>query len=176
MLRRWLAHRKSTTASGRLEAIWIADQAGAPMCERAAVDVTEAGLTGDRYATGHGHWHTVEACPVTLICSAEMERATRRARRLRQPATPVPGDHRRNLVVSGLRRSPRAGILRIGAVRFAITRPRPPCGWLNQVVGYNLAGALRQDSGICLRPLGPGTIRRGDTVHWEAVQGHSRGD
>ncbi|WP_018866685.1 MULTISPECIES: MOSC domain-containing protein [unclassified Thioalkalivibrio] len=176
MLRRWLARRKAATVSGRLEAIWIADRAGTPMHDCAAVEVTEAGLTSDRYATGQGHWHTVESCPVTLICSAELDRATRRARRLRQPATPTPGDHRRNLVVSGLRRSPRAGTLRIGVVRFAITRPRPPCGWLNQVVGYNLAGALRQDSGICLRPLEPGTIRRGDPVHWEAAPGPARHD
>lgn len=164
MLRHWLASLGTKTKTGRLEAIWIADEAGAPMSECRAVDVSEQGLVGDRYATGQGHWHTVESCPVTLICQAELERATRRARRLRQPAIPAPGDHRRNLVVSGLSRSPRSGILRIGSVRFSITRPRPPCGWLNQVVGYNLAGALRQDSGICLRPLEPGVIRCGDTV------------
>lgn len=168
MLPRWLARLRPATVTGQLEAIWIADQAGTPMREFDAVDVSEQGLAGDRYATGQGHRHTVESCPVTLICSAELERATRRARRLRQPATPAPGNHRRNLVVSGLSRSPRAGILRIGSVRFAITRPRPPCGWLNQVVSYNLAGALRQDSGICLRPLEPGAIQCGDTVRWEA--------
>ncbi|WP_018873605.1 MOSC domain-containing protein [Thioalkalivibrio sp. ALJ16] len=167
MLRRWLQTLRRGNTSGRLEAIWSASHAGAPMCAHASMNVTAQGLSGDRYATGRGHWHTVESCPVTLITAGELERAARRGRRLRAPATPAPGDHRRNLVVSGLGRSPRTGTLRIGSVRFAITRPRPPCGWLNQVVGYNLAGALRQDSGICLQPLDSGVLHCGDRVHWE---------
>ncbi|WP_019625860.1 MOSC domain-containing protein [Thioalkalivibrio sp. ALJT] len=167
MLRRWLRSLRPGRARGQLETIWLADRAGAPMYAQATAAVTAQGLSGDRYATGQGHWHTVESCPVTLITVTELERATRRARRLREPATPAPGEHRRNLVVSGLRHSPRTGTLRIGAVRFAITRPRPPCGWLNQVVGYNFARALRQDSGICLQPLETGVIQCGDRVHWE---------
>ncbi|WP_019022219.1 MOSC domain-containing protein [Thioalkalivibrio sp. ALE23] len=157
------------TATGTLEAIWIAEHAGAPMtaCER--IEVDPAGLQGDRYRHGRGHWHTVEACRVTLIGTEELERAGRRARRLRQPAEPAPGEHRRNLVVSGLGRSPREGELRIGETRFVIERPRPPCGWLNQVVGYNLAAALRHDSGICLRPLEASTLWVGDPVEWRAV-------
>ncbi|WP_018945819.1 MULTISPECIES: MOSC domain-containing protein [unclassified Thioalkalivibrio] len=158
------------TATGTLDAIWIAEQAGAPMapCERIELDL--AGLQGDRYHEGRGHWHPVEACRVTLIGAEELERARRRARRLRHPANLVPGEHRRNLVVSGLGRNPREGELRIGDTRFVVERPRPPCGWLNQVVGYNLAAALRHDSGICLRPLETGTLHVGDPVHWHTAR------
>lgn len=152
---------------GELAEIWIAEQAAAPMTPCNCVEVGSEGLEGDRYSTGRGHWHPVEACRVTLICAEELDRARHRALRLREPARIAPGEHRRNLVVSGLGRSPHEGLLRIGEIRFAIVRPRPPCGWLNQVVGYNLAGALRQDSGVCLRALDAGTIRIGDPVDWK---------
>lgn len=154
-------------ARGELAEIWIAEQAAAPMTSRSCVEVGSEGLEGDRYSTGRGHWHPVEACRVTLICAEELDRSRRRASRLREPARIAPGEHRRNLVVSGLGRSPHQGQLRIGDVRFVIVKPRPPCGWLNQVVGYNLAAALRQDSGVCLRALDTGTIRTGDPVDWQ---------
>lgn len=153
---------------GRLEEIWTAPAAGRPMQPRDAVQLTAGGgLEGDRYATGQGHWHAVEACDVTLITADELRRATRRAVRSRERDLIAPGEHRRNLVVSGLRHSPREGLLHIGDTTLEVERPRPPCGWLNQVTGYNLAGALRRDSGICLKVRRGGTIRPGDPVLWE---------
>nr|WP_038052743.1 MOSC domain-containing protein [Thioalkalivibrio sp. ALJ1] len=167
VLGRWLEWLRPTPTQGTLETIWVAATAGAPMSNRHQTHVDDAGLEGDRYALGRGHWHPVESCPVTLICRAELDRAARRARRLREPAASTPGEHRRNLVITGLRRSPHEGVLVIGQVRFAILRPRPPCGWLNQVVGYNLARALGRDSGICLRTLESGILQVGDPVRWE---------
>lgn len=147
----------------RLRAIHVCTAAGEPM---ARVDRIEAlagsGLQGDRYATHRGHWHAVESCPVTLITEPELERASHRRGR------PVaPGEHRRNLVVSGWYRMPRqTGFLRIGDAVLKVGRPRPPCGYLNQLTGDNLARALGLDSGICLDVVRSGTLQVGDRVTW----------
>jgi MOSC domain-containing protein YiiM len=147
----------------RLEAIYVTASAGQPMESREAIEASAgSGLRGDRYATHRGHWHAVESCPVTLISTAELERAARR-----RGHVIAPGEHRRNLVVSGWHHLPRhGGYLRIAEVVLRVDRPRPPCGYLNQVVGYNLARALGHDSGICVDVIRGGRLRVGDVVHW----------
>ena len=45
------------SAAGRVEAIHVAPEAGAPMVPLArARAIAASGLEGDRYATGRGHW------------------------------------------------------------------------------------------------------------------------
>lgn len=118
------------------------------------------GLAGDRYCLGTGHWHPVESCEVTLISEDDLRRARRR---LDVPLDQ--GRHRRNLVVSGIRTRDLEGhCFRIGTARFAYRKPRPPCGYLNQVTGANLAKALGRNSGICLEILESGLIRVGDPL------------
>lgn len=147
--------------SARLQAIYTCSKAGEPMQAQPFVEVIAgSGLAGDRYSLGTGHWHPVESCAVTLISEDDLERARRRLDvHLDQ------GRHRRNLVVAGVRARDLEGRrVRIGSAVFAWEKPRPPCGYLNQITGENLAKALGRDSGVCLRVIEGGLIRVGDPL------------
>lgn len=164
-----LLGRLRGTAPGRpphLAAIYVSAGAGDAM---RSLDTAEAlagqGLRGDRYCSGTGHWHRVESCELTLISQHDLERASRRlAVGLDQ------GQHRRNLVVAGLRtRDLAQRRFRIGSARFEYWKPRPPCGYLNQVTGENTARALGPHSGVCLRILESGRIQVGDSLEFEGT-------
>lgn len=145
---------------GRLEAIFLAEAAGAPVRAVSRIEAVAGGLAGDRYAVGRGHWRATDACQVTLIRAEDLDRIRRRT------ALPVlAGEHRRNLVVRGLRpRDLAAGHLRIGGAVFAVQGPRPPCGYLETLTLPGMARALRGRSGICLRVEEPGQLAVGDEV------------
>ena len=98
LLRRVPLEPKKT---GRLTAIFMADHAGAPMrpCDQ-VLAVAGAGLAEDRYAMGRGFWRLTDGCEVTVIYAEELARAERR-----QGLSLAAGQHRRNLVVSGLART-----------------------------------------------------------------------
>jgi MOSC domain-containing protein YiiM len=129
----------------------------------AADAVTGEGLVGDRYYRGSGHWHPVESCQVTLLSADDLERAHRRL-----PVALNHGEHRRNLVISGMRTKALEGRrFRIGTVRFEYWKPRPPCGYINQVTGENMARALGRNSGVCLLVLEGGRLEVGDAVMLE---------
>ncbi|WP_399354628.1 MOSC domain-containing protein [Thiohalorhabdus denitrificans] len=141
----------------------MAPQAGAPMHRVDKVEVGGSGLAGDRYATGQGYWRATDACPVTLIRAEDLERIQRRT-----GLSLGLGEHRRNLVVRGLRgRDLEAGRLRIGTALFALQGARPPCGHLEQLTEPGMARALRGHSGVCLGVLQPGEIGPGDVVKVE---------
>lgn len=148
----------------RLTAIFVSPSAGAPMQSLSAADaVPGEGLVGDRYYAGSGHWHPVESCQVTLLSADDLERARRRL-----PVALNHGEHRRNLVISGLRTKALEGRrFRIGTVRFEYWKPRPPCGYINQVTGENMARALGRNSGVCLLVLEGGRLEVGDAVMLE---------
>ncbi len=162
-----LERLRGPTQTPRLQAIYVCASAGEPMQHRESIEVIAGrGLAGDRYCLGTGHWHPVESCGVTLISEDDLLRARRRLDvRLDH------GRHRRNLVVTGLRTADLQGRrFRIGPVLFAWQRPRPPCGYLNQITGENLARALRANSGICLDTLEGGVIRVGDALVFESTE------
>ncbi len=145
----------------RLAAIFISPAAGEPMEAPASVQaIAGKGLAGDRYSLATGHWHPVESCEVTLISEHDLRLAQRRL-----PVAVDRGQHRRNLVVSGIRTRDLEGRrFRIGGAGFEYLKPRPPCGYINQVTGENMARALGRNSGVCLRVLTGGLIRVGDPV------------
>lgn len=118
------------------------------------------GLEEDRYALGTGHWHMVESCQVTIITEHELSKVERR---LREPMTD--GIHRRNLVLEGIKPSQlRGGDLRIGDAVFRYQRPRPPCGYIDQLTGLRLAKAMGRDAGACFQVIQGGVIQAGDAV------------
>jgi uncharacterized protein YcbX len=146
---------------GRVTAIFVADAAGAPMraCEL-TLAVVDQGLAEDRYALGRGFWRLTDGCQVTLILAEDLQRAERR-HRLPLDA----GQHRRNLVVSGLVGVELRGrSLRIGEALLTWHRVRPPCGYLDRVAGTGMAKALGRYGGHCLRVREGGLIRVGDPV------------
>jgi len=127
-------------------------------CVRA--EAVPGGLAGDRYASGRGHWRATDACEVTLIRAEDLDRIRRRTELALEG-----GEHRRNLVVRGLRsRDLTAGRLRIGAALFAIRGPRPPCGYLERLTEPGMVRALRGCGGVCLEVLESGEVAVGDPV------------
>lgn len=154
--------RRDRIPIGKLTAIFVADQAGAPMrsCDQ-TVALVDAGLADDRYAMGRGFWRLTDGCQVTLIHAEDLARAQRR-QRLSLDA----GQHRRNLVVSGLARTDlRNQRIRIGEAVFEWHRVRPPCGYLDQISGPGTAKALGRHAGHCLRVRQAGLIKVGDSVY-----------
>jgi len=157
--------RRTRTRAATLTAIFIAPAAGEPM---RGVDAAEAqagaGLRGDRYGESAGFWKATDACQVTLITTDDLKRAKRG-----QPADVAQrldhGHHRRNLVVDGVTAKHLEGKrFRIGTAVFVYDKPRPPCGYLDQIEGAGLCRALGRDSGICIRVVGSGRVRIGDRL------------
>lgn len=158
----WLNRLKRTPRKGRLEAIFIAPRAGEPMRSvESAQTLLGQGVEGDRYALKKGYWKVTEACEVTLIS----ERGLQRARRRQAPDSLELGSHRRNLVISGLSCGDLQGqTFQIGEAVLRYHKPRPPCGYLDQIESKGLAKALGSDSGVCLKVIRSGMIRVGDSV------------
>lgn len=144
-----------------LQAIYICENAGENM---QAVDcvyaVKDKGLQGDRYFNGTGYWDPVEGCPATLITEHDLKLA-RRGNQLKLDQ----GQHRRNLVISGIKTAAlKDRQFQIGEAIFEYQKPRPPCGYLNQIEGKGMAKALSYNSGICIKVICSGTIRVGDQL------------
>jgi MOSC domain-containing protein YiiM len=148
-----------------LEAIYITAGAGQPMQTVNSIDaITDTGLAGDRYARDRGFWKSIEACQVTLISEDDLLHAGKRLpdelfNRLRH------GGHRRNLLIRGMKtRQLQGKTFRIGTAIFEYHKPRPPCGYLEQVTGKGIARALGNKSGICLRIKTGGKLTVGDSL------------
>ncbi len=157
----WLRLWRPRRCRGELVGIFITPAAGAaPEAVAEARALAGAGLAGDRYAAGAGHWRFPDACQVTLVTAEDLERAERKG------AIPFAnGEHRRNLVVRGIPlEALRDRGVRIGEVVFEFHRLRPPCAYLERVYRPGAARALGRGAGICLKAVGDGTIRVGDAV------------
>lgn len=157
----WLSQWRPDELEGTLTDIYFATSAGEPMRRVAeARAIPGAGLEGDRYASGSGHWRRTDACEVTLVDAADLQRAERRSG--------IPfgaGEHRRNLVVRGIPLDAyRDRRVRIGEVLLAFHRLRPPCGYLDRLLARGAGKALGRGAGICLRVIEGGLLRVGDTV------------
>lgn len=144
-----------------MTAIFVAEAAGAPMHAREQTRArVDQGLADDRYALGRGFWRLTDGCQVTLILAEDLQRAERR-----HGLALDAGQHRRNLVISGLAGVDlRARQLRIGEALLTWHRVRPPCGYLDRVSGKGMAKALGRFGGHCLRVREGGLIQVGDEV------------
>lgn len=155
----WLREWRKRQLQGTLLDIFIADSAGAPMQRVERVEaIAGKGLAGDRYATDSGHWKRVDGCQVTLITHEDLQRAKRRSR-----IAFADGEHRRNLVVRGIPLDAfRRRQVRIGEVVLEFHRLRPPCGYLDRLVGKGAGKALGGGAGIGLRVIQGGVLQIGD--------------
>ena len=149
------------TQSAKLTAIFICENGGQPMQLVETVNaIKESGLQGDRYNSDTGYWHRVEACEVTLISEHDLKLAEKGS-----DLTFKNGEHRRNLVISGLKTKQLEGkTFRIGEVLFRYDKKRPPCGYLNKIEGKGRALALSYNSGVCIKVLQGGAFSIGDIV------------
>ena len=157
----WPFSRLKNHMNASLSAIFIADNAGMPMYAiQQAEAIANRGLQGDRYFNKTGYWDPVEGCQVTLISEHDL-RLAKRGTHLEFGN----GQHRRNLVVKGIKTKALEGRkFQIGDAIFSYEKPRPPCGYLNKIEGRGMAKALSYNSGICIRVIRGGKFNVGDTI------------
>jgi len=165
MIFKWPSFNPEKRKTPVLKAIFVATAAGAPMRSvDSAEAISQRGLQGDRYSEDKGHWQSIEGCQVTLISTHDLSQAKK--------ATPPDfqknldhGNHRRNLVIDGLKTKKLEGKkFRIGAAVFSYEKIRPPCGYLDQVSGTGMCRALSHHSGVCIRVIRGGKIAVGDAL------------
>lgn len=150
--------------SGRLLAIYVAPDAGAPVEALEHADALAGrGLAGDRYAAGAGSFSRWpgRGRAITLISAGDLADA--------EAAFGVAmahGEHRRNLVVVGLDlRTLLGGTFRIGTATFRGERVCAPCKYLVRVTGQAAAfDALVGRGGIRADVIEGGRIAVGDAV------------
>ncbi len=155
----------SWTKPAQLAAIYSCSKGGEEMqsCQT-AVAILGRGLEGDRYANGVGYWHLVESCQVTLISEHDLCYARNRAN-TKVSALLSTGQHRRNLVITGLNTKRLKGHeFTLGEAVLRYEKPRPPCGYIDGVAARGMAKALGRRSGVCITVVKGGVITVGDTL------------
>ena len=148
-------------AAGRVEAIWIAEVAGAPMRSLDRVEaVAGVGLAGDRYATGGGHWSPIRRSgDVLTIVEGEVVDAVVARHGIGR------GDTRRNIVTRGVRLDDLIGCqIRVGAVRCRVLRRCEPCSYLDGLLGASVLADLVHRGGVRVEILVGGRITVGDAI------------
>jgi MOSC domain-containing protein YiiM len=147
----------------RVTDVFVAPVGSAPMASVDRVEaVAGAGLRGDRYATGEGHYSPFDVCQVTLVARealAAIERTT--------GIDLHDGQHRRNVVVAGIDVHDLLDHrFRIGEATFVGTRPRPPCAHVEELADQSgVARALGDGrGGVCADVVDGGAIAVGDDV------------
>lgn len=164
MMNHWFGLKRKQ-ACPTLKAIYIATAAGEPMQPVADIEALQGcGLQGDRYYSDAGHWQSIEGCQVTLITEHDLRSAQRKT----SPQIEAElnnGGHRRNLVIDGIKTKQLEGkSFRIGSAVFRYDKPRPPCGYIDQVAGKGMGKALSHYSGICIRVVSSGRLVVGDVL------------
>lgn len=134
------------------------------MCSLSTANIVlNKGLEGDRYATNQGYWHKVESCEVTIITDDELSAIKRRAKGFQLE----PGMHRRNLVLTDIsQKQLRGKTIQLGTAVLCYQKPRPPCGYINQLTRVNLAKAMAYDSGACFKVVQSGSFSVGDRLRF----------
>jgi len=148
---------------GRLVAIFVAVEAGAPMTAVDTATVLQgAGLEGDRYASGAGHYSARPGSGrhVTLV---EHEAVAAAAHDY--GVAIAPGTTRRNLVTDGVALNhlvDREFI--VGRVVLRGTRLCEPCAYLEDLTAPGVRQALVHRGGLRAEVVRGGTIRVGDPI------------
>lgn len=147
----------------KIEAIFVTTGAGQSM---SAVVEAEAlpgvGLSGDRYHRGTGTYSTKPGPDrnVTFIAAEALEELAGAGFALK------PGEHRRNLVTSGVDLNSLVGCeFRVGSVRLRGVRLCDPCAYLEELTGRpGLLKAMVDRGGLRAEILTGGTLRVGEPV------------
>ena len=149
--------------TGRVQEIWTAPSAAAPMVRRPSVAALPGvGLAGDRYALGGGTWARYPELEkqVTLIDADEVAAAGREV-----GVDLAPGDTRRNVVTGGIDLPALVDrYFIVGDVLLFGSKRCPPCRHLEQLTGHRLVKALATRGGINAAVFAGGAISEGDAV------------
>jgi MOSC domain-containing protein YiiM len=161
---------RTEIGAGRVEGIFIAPAAGAPMIarERARV-IAGRGLEGDRYFDGRGYYSRVPPLTgrrLTLIEAEALEALARDT-----GITLAPDECRRNLVTRGIRLGGLIGRrFRVGAIECYGERLCPPCGYIEELTNKpGLNRGLTDRGGIRAEILLDGEIARGDLIDLSGI-------
>ncbi len=124
--------------------------------------VTAAGLDGDRYARGYGHFSASgrggEA--LTLIEAESLDLLARD-----HGIELARGAHRRNIVTRGIDLNSLVGReIGIGGIRCSVQRVAEPCSWLQRTTPPGTLRGLVHRGGIRVDVIVPGVVRIGDRV------------
>ena len=164
------APARTAVGVGRVEGIFIAPAAGAPMValDRASV-VAGRGLEGDRYFDGRGYYSKVPPLTgrrLTLIEAESLEALERET-----GISLAPHECRRNLVTRGIRLDALIGRrFRVGAIECYGERLCPPCGYIEELTKKpGLNRGLTDRGGIRAEILLDGEIAIGDVVELSAT-------
>jgi MOSC domain-containing protein YiiM len=144
-------------------AIYVAGEAGVPMTSvEQAVAVPGAGLDGDRYAAGRGHYsgRPGSGRQVTLI-----EREAVEAAAADYGVAITPAASRRNLLTEGVALNHLVGReFTVGAVLLRGTRLCEPCAHLEALSAPGVQRALAHRGGLRAEVVAGGTVRVGDAI------------
>lgn len=159
---------RAPVPTGRLVAIYVSPEAGAPMEARDAVDATAGGgLTGDRYGRARGTYSGQRRPDhergVTLIAVEAVAAAAAEAR------IPLdPSETRRNLVVAGIDPTDlnaRVGReVRVGRVVLRVVDLADPCTHLERLTRPGVRAALVDRGGLRCEVVVGGRLAVGDEV------------
>ncbi len=149
--------------SGRVEAIFVAPDAAAPMCGlQEAHAIAGRGLAGDRYAEGRGTFSVAggRGNDLTLIAGEVLDTLALPGGR------PLSGaEARRNVVTRGLDLNALVGRrFRIGELELIGRRRCEPCAHLQRLTQPGVLRALVHRGGLRADLLSTGTLRVGDAV------------
>ncbi len=158
----WSAASRGEPGRGIVEAIVIAVAAEAPVRSvREAPALPGRGLEGDRYELGGGTFGSGRpGSALTLVDAGVLDEL--------EAAAGTPIDHRRNVVVRGMRLNALVGrTFRIGDVRCEGRRLCEPCAHLNRLNSSDVLRPLVHRGGLRADILGGGLLRVGDVVQAE---------
>ncbi len=156
---------------GRVEAIHVTTEAGAPMHPLESAEALPGrGLAGDRYALGTGYY-SVRPLPGGARELTLFEAETLDVLRERHGIEFAPHEHRRNLTTRGVRLRELIGRrFHIGEVLCVGVRDCPPCVHLVDVTGKPVLEPLVDLGGLRAGILQGGVIRVGDPIVVEAAE------
>lgn len=139
--------------AGRVEWIGIRPERRAAMQLLSSVEITDAGLTGDRSRAGKRAVTLMQAEYMPVIGAVLGQGSVN------------PQDLRRNLVVSGINLSALKGRrVAVGSAVLEWTVICAPCSRMEETFGTGGYSAVRGHGGWCARVLEPGFISIGDVV------------
>ncbi|MGH9167546.1 MAG: MOSC domain-containing protein [Acidimicrobiia bacterium] len=143
---------------GTVVGIFIAPEEAAPVVSLERVQaVAGRGLEGDRY------YHRDGAGPAQEITLIEAERLEAAGRD--QGLDLAPGEHRRNIVTSGVELETLLGTrFTVGDAEVEAIRQNPPCRYLQDLTGKSVLEGLRNGGGVRGRIVTSGEIRLGDRI------------
>ncbi len=148
--------------AGVVEEIYVTPKGSEAMERVQEIRAVEGcGLEGDRYCEGTGFWTRYgDVCEVTLIESEDLDEIERE-----MGLSVKNGEHRRNIVTSGIRLSElRGNRFRIGEAVLEYDRPRPPCRHVQDMTERGMTKALRRRGGHCVRVVEGGRISARDEI------------